>query len=427
MLRCIPFRVVVFAAALVASIGRAGAQTVPATPAAQPDDAFFDDTLLHTIFVSMNTKDWQALQEHALDNTYYPADLRWNSQVVRNIGIRSRGTGSRSGIKPGLRVDFDRYSTDQKFLGLKSVVLRNNTQDASGLHERISMALFRRLGLPAPREAHTKLYINNAYAGLYTIVESVDKAYVQRTYGEDEGYLFKYDYNVGDLPYYFESRGPDGDLYVPHPFKPETHESDPHAEILAALVDTINIDDSQLVFRSTIEGFLDLAKFVQHIAVEAFLADTDGFNGDWGMNNFYMYRMAAGNLFRIIPWDKSEAFKGGVESSIWRNIAGLASWRPNRLTRRALRDADLRTLFLDTLDAAANVTAERDPAAPSDSRGWMEREIDREYQQIRDWAALAPADQAVFSREQFEQEVDNLRTFARERPDFVRQESASSR
>ena len=44
-------------------------------------------------------------------NTYYPADLTLNGQTVRNIGIRSRGRGSRSSNKPGLRVDFDRYTT----------------------------------------------------------------------------------------------------------------------------------------------------------------------------------------------------------------------------------------------------------------------------------------------------------------------------
>ena len=57
----------------------------------------------------------------------------------------------RSGIKPSLRVDLDRYTTDQTFLGLKSFVLRNNSQDASSMHERVTMLLFRRMGLPAPR------------------------------------------------------------------------------------------------------------------------------------------------------------------------------------------------------------------------------------------------------------------------------------
>ena len=31
------------------------------------------------------------------------------------------------------------------------------------MHERIGMLFFNRMGVPAPREAHTRLYVNNAY------------------------------------------------------------------------------------------------------------------------------------------------------------------------------------------------------------------------------------------------------------------------
>ena len=72
---------------------------------------------------------------------------------MRNSGVRSRGLGSRSGTKPGLRVDFDRYSSNQTFLGLKSLVLDNLTQDESGVKESVTMRLFARLGVPAPRES----------------------------------------------------------------------------------------------------------------------------------------------------------------------------------------------------------------------------------------------------------------------------------
>src|SRR5439155_8468449 len=153
--------------------------------------------------------------------------------------MRSRGTGSRSGVKPGLRVDFDRYVTEQTFLGLKSFILRNNTQDPSNLHERLSMHLFRRMNLPAPREAHTRLFVNNEYVGLYTIVESGDKAFLKRQFDEDEGYLFKYDYPTDAQPYRFEYRGSDPQLYVPLPFKPETHESDPKPDFIEQLIWTI--------------------------------------------------------------------------------------------------------------------------------------------------------------------------------------------
>ena len=66
-----------------------------------------------------------------------------------------------------------------------------------------------------------------------------------------------------------------------------------------------------------------------------------------------------------------------------------------------------------------------DPEAPGDTRGWMEREIDREYAQIRD---LVYGDtQKPFTNEQFEQEVETLKVFARERPPFVEAEVAKAR
>src|SRR6266542_1488925 len=78
-----------------------------------PADVFFDDSFVHEIRFTINTCDWSSLQIHYLDNTYYPADMRVNDEVVRNLGVRSRGTGSRHPLKPGLRVDMDLYSLGQ--------------------------------------------------------------------------------------------------------------------------------------------------------------------------------------------------------------------------------------------------------------------------------------------------------------------------
>src|SRR5262249_19115251 len=135
LMRLTRLRVLVLSASLVLTASSAAVAQV--APAPDPADPFFDDTVLHDIFITINSRDWEGLKEHFLENTYYPCDFKWKGITVRNIGIRSRGTGSRSGTKPGLRVDFDRYTTDQKFLGLKSVILRNNTQDETGMRERI--------------------------------------------------------------------------------------------------------------------------------------------------------------------------------------------------------------------------------------------------------------------------------------------------
>jgi spore coat protein CotH len=404
-------------AATLAVTGDMQAQTAPADVAAP----LFDDTRLEDLHLRVNSRDWETLKSTFQSNAYYPADFQWQSSTVRNVGIRSRGNGSRNGIKPGLRVDFDRYSTKQKFLELKSVVLRNNTQDPSNLHERLGMQFFARMGLAAPRQLHVRLFVNNAYAGLYTLVEAVDRAFLLRAFGEDEGYLFDYDYPPDADPYYFEYRGDDPAAYVPLPFKPETHETNPRADVIERMIFTIN-SVSAGQFRAAIEEFVDVRTLVRYVAVETFLAEEDGFVGVYGMNNYYMYRPEQSNQFTFVPWDKSQAFVLGPSSSIWRNIAGVPENASNRLFARLLQSRDLYDLYLDTLIAAAAAASE---TVPGDSRGWLERELDRELFQIRN-AVLADA-LKPFSNEQFEAEVAALRTFAQQRPAIVVAEVAQER
>src|SRR5262249_56961102 len=79
-----------FPAALLPTVS--GAQT---TSSSDLSDRFFDDAVLHDLSISIGTAEWAALKEHYLEFTYYPCDLKWNDLTVRNIGIRSYGTGSR--------------------------------------------------------------------------------------------------------------------------------------------------------------------------------------------------------------------------------------------------------------------------------------------------------------------------------------------
>src|SRR5882672_4100321 len=333
------FRVLVIAALMAGVPLAARAQTTP-TPspvaAVDPADPFLDGSVLHDLFLTINSRDWASLKEHFLDNTYYPADFKWNGQTVRNIGVRSRGTGSRSGVKPGLRVDFDRYTTDQKFLGLKSFILRNNTQDPSGMRERLSMELFKRMGLVAEREAHARLYINNTYVGLYTIVESLDKTFLTKNFNENDGHLYEFSFdNAATSPFNFGYPGADPALYAPVPFKPETLELDPRGDVIERLFWTINIA-GDAAWRSSMEEFLDLKKFVRHLAIENFLAEEDGLTGDYGPNNFYFYRFLNTNRFTFLPWDKSNTFWESPSYSILRNIEDGTESKRNRLVLRAL-------------------------------------------------------------------------------------------
>jgi spore coat protein H len=430
-MRLTRLRAFVVAATLGAAAAPAGAiaQTPPAlAPVPDPADAFFDDTLVHDIFITINSRDWAGLKEHFLENTYYPCDFTWNGTRVRNIGIRSRGTGSRSGVKPGLRVDFDRYTTDQKFLGLKSFILRNNTQDETGMRERISMLMFRRLNMIAERETHARLFINNNYSGLYTIVESIDKTFLNKQFHENDGHLYEYSFdNAAPIPFDFSYPGANPDLYTPVPFKAETLESDPQGEVLERLFWTINVA-GDAIWRTAMEEFLDLKKFIRHLAIENFLAEEDGLTGDYGPNNFYFYRFLNTTKFQVLPWDKSNTFWESPAYSIFHNIQDGPENHRNKLVLRALRDPELRELYLNTLleaaDSAMAPPEERQNAA-STASGWLEAEVDYEFRQIHDADVADPV--RNHSQGQFEAGIETLRNFGRQRAARVREQVAADR
>lgn len=427
MLRSI-FRVFALVAVVAATPLPALAQTASAV--ADPADPFFDGSVLHDLYLDIHPRDWSSLKEHFTENTYYPADFTWRGQTTSSVGIRSRGTGSRSGLKPGLRVDFDRYTSDQKFLGLKSFILRNNVQDPSGMRERLSMSMFKRMGMVVEREAHARLFINGAYVGLFTIVESLDKTFLTKNFNENDGHLYEFSFdNAAPTVFDFSYPGADAGLYTPVPFKAETLESDPQGEVLERLFWTANVA-GDAVWRTSIEEFLDMKKFVRHLAIESFLAEEDGLTGDYGPNNFYFYRFLNTNKFQFIPWDKSNTFWESVSYSILRNIEDGTESKRNKLVVRALKEADLRELWLNTMLECAGSIMQPAAAATATTAAiatpWLQYEVARIAAQIQA-ANYADPSRQVYTNADWDESVRFLATWAQQRSDNVRAQVAADR
>lgn len=370
--------VVAFAlAVLMAPLGLAARQ-----PAERPSDALFDSTTVQRIDLRVHSADWAKLKQEFQSNEYYPADMVFQGETVRNVGIRSRGLGSRSGTKPGLRVDFDRYSDGQRFLGVKSFILDNLTQDPSTVHETVTMTLFARMGIPAPREAHVRLYVNNEFAGLYAAVESIDKQFLARVFGvvdddtQNDGYLFEFNYVE---PWYFGNLGDDIEQWKLR-FDPKTKEdkSDDDKfgpiQTLVRLVNELPVDR----FRAEVGAYLDLPAFMRYVAAQNFVAQRDGFLGYAGMNNFYFYRLEGTATHVFLAWDEDNAFDN-VDWSI------TDRHDENVLMRKAMQVPELAAEYYAALRQAADLASE-----PTGDNGqpWLEYEVQRQLdliaQPIRD-------------------------------------------
>lgn len=299
---------------------------VASAPTASAQAPIFDQGRLHEVRIVMDPADWTALRQNFRSNDYYAANISLDGEVVEQVGIRSRGAGSRSGEKPGLKLDFNKYNKSQEFHGYKTMALDNLVQDASLLRERLAYAVFEAMGHPAPQNAFCRLTVNDEYWGVYNVVESVSKPFLKARLGEESGTL--YDYEYAD-DYRFSVRGGDKGAYSPTPFEPQTNENS-FDDALAEFVKAAN-DAPESGIAAAMAAYIDVDRFLSYLATENALAETDGFLGYAGMNNFYLYQYGGQKKFVLIPWDKDTSF-GAPEFPILYNVES------NVLTRKLLAD-----------------------------------------------------------------------------------------
>jgi spore coat protein CotH len=390
----------------------------------QTADELFDSNALQRIDLTINSRDWEKLKANFQENTYYPLTVSWRGQTIRNAWVRSRGNGSRSGTKPGLRLDFNRNASGpQEYLGMKSLILDNFTQDSSGMHEILTTGLFARMGLPTMREAFTQLYVNNKYAGLYVVIEPIDKSFLGRVFGADEdghvendGFLYEYKWRY---PYLMTDLGSELEPYQ-ELFEAKTHEHDSIAKLyqpLRFMVREVN-DSRDDMFEANMTKYLDLPLFMRHVATQNAVAEWDGLLGYAGLNNFYLYQFEKKDRYQFLLWDADNTFHA---TDYWI----LSGHDDNVLMRRAMKFSSLRSTYFNTLLAAVHSLEEfsEDEAAADQElgiapRGWLEREIDRLYALIR--SSMRSDTFKPFSNDEFEDSVAFLRQFARERGPYVR-------
>jgi hypothetical protein len=230
-------------------------------------------------------------------------------------------------------------------------------------------------------------------------VEPVSKPFLEARLGEKSGTLFDYEWI---FPYDFSWRGSEPSAYLPEPFQPETNESKSDvADGLVAFIEAIN-ETPDASFVSAMGSWLDVDRFLTHVAVENALAEGDGVVGDQGLNNFYLYEYGAKNRFVFIPWDKDSTFRSGT----WPLYSNLET---NVLTRRLTADSAKRQVYADAVVRAT--TSYVNPR-------WLTPQLETAYQQIR---SAAQADtRKPFTNAQFEAAVDGVRGVIATRESDVR-------
>jgi putative membrane-bound dehydrogenase-like protein len=267
-------------------------------------------------------------------------------KTFRGVGLRYAGNASymasAGGLKRSFLIDLDR-ALHAEFQGLRALRLQSGVLDPTKAREALAFALFRAAGVPAPRTALAEVTLtvpgehHQTYLGLYTLVEPVDWAFLKDRFGTDRGLLLRPQGLRG-----LDFLGDDWQKYR-GPYRPLGEPTPAEARRLIGFVHLIQqASDEQ--FRKEIASYLDVDKFLRFMAVQALIANADGFFTL--AYNYAMFLDPSTDRFVFIPGDQELAFANFLMLGSAEQLMDMSLARPyggtNRLADRLLGIKDVR-------------------------------------------------------------------------------------
>lgn len=263
-------------------------------------DNLFAEGVVNEINIEISEEDWADLVENPLEETYYAVDVTINGETLSNVALRTKGNNTLTSVassdsdRYSFKIDFDYFNDGENYYGLKKLNLNNNYGDASYMREYISYRIMGEMGIPVPATSYTHITINGEEWGLYLAVEPIDEVFLERTFGDSTGDLYKPDGTGADLVY----RGDDMSEYPGLVLKTNEETSDG-----SAVLDLMKALESG----EGLEDVLDVDEVLRYLAANVALANYDSYLGNT-THNYYLYEQDG--RFTIVPWDYNYSFGG---------------------------------------------------------------------------------------------------------------------
>ena len=167
----------------------------PSAVAAIAGKPLYDPTVLRTLFLEFEDKDWEAqLADFYHSDVELPATLIVDGKKYPNVGVHFRGISSfmmvREGHKRSLNVSLDFVDPKQRLYGYKTLNLLNSHEDPTFLHTVLYLQIARNY-IPAPKANFVKVVINGESWGVYVNAQQFDKVFLGESFPSSKGTRWK--------------------------------------------------------------------------------------------------------------------------------------------------------------------------------------------------------------------------------------------
>ncbi|MFM7320171.1 MAG: CotH kinase family protein, partial [Armatimonadota bacterium] len=290
-------------------------KATPTTESAKPPTAFHTIDAIHAVRIPLSREDWDALQPKRalgflqMDFPERAARIRVDGREVPVV-LRFKGNGTYMASGAFLKRPF-------KIAPVKPAVdlgpglptrlnLNNNIMDGSGIREAMAYALFRDIGVPAPRTAFAQVVLDvpglakEKVLGLYTVAEQVDDRFFERIWGLRPTLVLKPE-NATGLP------KPKDWATAEKMFDPKGKPTKADKARFLEFLDLIHDADDR-TFAARIAEFLDIPSFARFLAGTVVSASLDSILALG--HNYYLVLHPRDGKFRFLPWDLDLAFGG---------------------------------------------------------------------------------------------------------------------
>jgi hypothetical protein len=259
-------------------------------------------------------------------------------------------------------LDFNDSIPGQELMGYRKVKLANAIFDPTFSKEITAYDIYRRY-LPSPEANLMELNVQGDYLGLYINTEAVDRKFLNKHFGENDGVLFKCD----PIQQFGQTGGPTGNSDLTW-LGPDTTQYYNHYDLksLHGWEEMVNLIDVLNSSPTNLDTVLNIDRVLWALAVNQVILNLDTYTGLY-QHNYYLYQTGDG-LFQMIPWDVSESFLGallGMNSnpselyeydpyngynSFWTPLSQVLISNPNSHYGK-IYSAHMRTVLNESLDA----------------------------------------------------------------------------